>query len=329
MLRLGILGAGHFAERHLTALEHLSERALPVMVARKRLDLPFEAAEAAGAALVSPDALLESADIDAVVVCSPNHLHRQHTEAALHAGKHVFCEKPMALTSEDADAMVRTAAGSRCLLMVGHLTRHMAVYAAAGEILESGRLGKPRSAYASRLQVGGSESWRMDPRVGGGAPFDLLIHDFDLMNWYLGRPRAITARGHRHRQGAYEHLAAILTYDNGLVAVVEGGFQLRPGAGLRAMLRVVCERGHLEVDTTDVAFPIRVFPEGAEEEKIAVDQSEASLLGVMSELNEFIDAVEGKDPARLTVEDARLAVRCAALATKSADTAQELAFDTE
>ena len=232
MLRIGILGAGHFAAAHLQALQRLKDRARVVCYARRDAGRAFPEADAVGAAPIPLDDALESGDVDAVAVCVPNHLHRHCTEGALRAGKHVFCEKPLAMTVEDADAVIGAAEESKRVLVVGHLTRHVPAYVKVAEILETGRLGKPHAMYASRMHCGGGRSWRMDPEVGGGVVFDLLVHDLDLMNWYLGMgksanqeegsfrgPRSVIARGHRHPQGSYDYIAAIFSDPDDVIAV--------------------------------------------------------------------------------------------------------------
>jgi predicted dehydrogenase len=337
MLRIGILGAGHFAAAHLQALQQLKDRARVVGYARRDAGRAFPEADAIGAAPISLDEALESGDIDAVAVCVPNHLHRHCTEGALRAGKHVFCEKPLAMTVEDADAVMRAAEESKRVLVVGHLTRHVPAYVKVAEILETGRLGKPRAMYASRMHCGGGRSWRMDPETGGGVVFDLLVHDFDLMNWYLGMwksgsqeeeslrgPRSVTARGHRHPQGSYDYIAATFSYPNEVIGVAEGGFVFRPPAGLRSTLRVIGERGHIEVNTNDPAAPIRVFEEGVPEQSIRVKLDSLLIDGLVAEYEEFLDAVDGNVRGRLRVRDARNAVACAAAVVCAADTGREV-----
>ncbi len=327
MWRIGILGAGHFAAAHIQALDRLRGRAGVVAYARRDTGRAFPEAQAAGAPERSIEAMLESPDIDAIAVCVPNHLHRRFAEAALQAGKHVFCEKPLALNVSDADDLVDAARVSRRCLMTGHLTRHVPAYVRAAEILASGRLGAPRAMYVQRMHCGGGRSWRMDPDIGGGVVFDLLVHDFDLMNWYLGeaRPRRVTARGHRHEQGGYDYVAAIFSGGpGGVVAVAEGGFVFRPPAGLRSILRVVCERGHVEVNTNDLAAPIRVFEEGKDEEAIRVPLKDLLIDGLAAEYTEFLDALEGNMRGRLRLEDARSAVACAEAVIQAADTGSEV-----
>lgn len=324
MHRIGILGAGHFAAAHLTALARFEDCARAVSFARRNPGTPFPEAAEAGAKETDIDALLAAPEIDAVVVCVPNHLHRTYAEAALRAGKHVFCEKPLALNVADADAVLAAATESGRTLIVGHLTRHVPAYVAVAEILESGRLGAPRAGYASRMHCGGGRSWRMDAQVGGGVVFDLLIHDLDLLNWYFGPPERVVARGHRHEQGGYDHAAAIFSYANGVTTIVEGGFVFRPPAGLRSTLRVVCERGHIEVNTNDLDAPIRVFEEGQPEQKITVPLQDLLVDGLAAEYEEFFDAIEGNPHNRLDPRDARTAVACAAALIEAADTGVEV-----
>ncbi len=327
MYRIGILGAGHFAAAHLQAIARHKERARAVCFARQSSGAEFAKAKEEDVAEVSVEELLESSEIDVVSICVPNHLHRRFAEAALLAGKHVFCEKPLALNVADADAVLRAAQSRGRKLLVGHLTRHIPAYVKVSEILGSGRLGTPRAGYVSRMHCGGGRSWRMDPEIGGGVIFDLLIHDLDLLNWYFGAPKSVVARGHRHEQGGYDYAAAIFTFENGVTAVAEGGFVFRPPAGLRSSLRIVCERGHIEVNTNDLAAPIRVFEEGVPEEAISVPMQDLLAEGLASEYQEFFDMIEAKPGGRLEPADARTAVACAAAIVQAADSGEEVAIE--
>jgi myo-inositol 2-dehydrogenase/D-chiro-inositol 1-dehydrogenase len=318
MLHVGIIGAGHFAARHVAALGAMGERVRLSLAARRNVAEPFPEAEALGARVVAPEALLKSLDIDAVIICSPNFLHRGQAEAALAAGKHVFCEKPLALSVEDVDAVIATAEAAGRVLMVGHTTRYSPVYAATADYLQSGCLGEPLTVYTSRLHTGVEREWRMDPQMGGGVGFDLLIHDLDLLNWYLGRPKTVVARGHRHPRGAHDHLSALFTFPTGVNAVAEGSFLLREPAGLTALLRIVCEHGHIEVDSHRAEA--RVFQEGKPEEALPLISESETPTGVAGELAEFVETVERGVRGRLRIEDARQAVESAALTVQAADT---------
>jgi len=327
MLRLGLIGAGHFAKAHVEALAQLTERIRLTAVARRSTSQSFPEAEALGASMMPVDELIAADTIDAVTVCAPNHLHRRFAEAALRAGKHVFCEKPLAMTVADADATIAAADASGRVLVVGHVTRHLALYRAVAEILESGRLGAVRTAYVNRLHSGEGRWWRMNPEIGGGVVFDLLVHDFDLLGWYMGTPESVVARGHRHPQGAYDHVAAIFTYADGRTALAEGGLHLRPPCGVRSALRIVCARGHVEVVTPGGATPIGVFEEGHDETRLSVPMENQRTEALVGEYTEFVDAIDGDVQGRLRLEDARLAVAHAALTVRAADTGETERFD--
>src|SRR5581483_8683347 len=112
------------------------------------------------------------------------------TEAALAAGKHVFLEKPIALTLEDADAIVAAAERSGRMLMVGLVLRFWPEYVELQRRVAAGELGRPLAVSALRLSPPADwNDWMADRSQSGGTPVDLLIHDFDQMNWLLGTPR--------------------------------------------------------------------------------------------------------------------------------------------
>ncbi|MCP4640558.1 MAG: Gfo/Idh/MocA family oxidoreductase [bacterium] len=316
MLRVGMIGAGGFATKHVNALAELSDRARLVQLARRDPSVPCAAAP--DIPVTSLDDLIESPDVDAVCVCSPNHLHPEHVERVLGAGKHVFCEKPLALTVADADALIARAEQAGRVLMVGHLTRHASLYATVARVLETGDFGAIRTVYSGRLQGATKASWRMDPIQGGGAAFDLLIHDFDVLNWYLGPPESIVACGRRHAMGAHASMTVTLQYADGATATAEGGFVLPPGSAFRALLRVVAEKAYLEVDTLEPDSPIRIHRDG-ELEIVTPSSPGPGFDGIPGEWCEFLDAIDGKAPVHLTPANARLAVLCAESAVRSAE----------
>jgi UDP-N-acetylglucosamine 3-dehydrogenase len=138
-------------------------------------------------------AMLKAKDIDAIVVAGPNSLHAQHSIAALDAGKHVLCEKPMATTRADAKAMLAAAKKSKKYLMIGLNQRLMPAHVRAKEILAGGKLGKVLS-FRTAFKHPGPEGWAID---GGKSWFfnkgaaimgvcgDLGVHKADLLRWLL------------------------------------------------------------------------------------------------------------------------------------------------
>ena len=143
------------------------------------------------------DALLADPAVDLVYVATPNHLHRAAVEACAAAGKPVLCEKPMAATLADAQAMARAVRAAGIVYGTAFDQRHHPVHRALREAIAAGRIGTPtavRIVYACWVDplwrpCAGADNWRIDPaQAGGGALMDLAPHGLDLVEFLLGRP---------------------------------------------------------------------------------------------------------------------------------------------
>jgi 1,5-anhydro-D-fructose reductase (1,5-anhydro-D-mannitol-forming) len=158
------------------------------------------AALAPGAACrANLDQFLDAPGLDAVYIATPNHLHRPLCEAAARAGKHVLCEKPMATTLADAEAMTRACRDAGVSYGTAFDQRFQARHRLLREIVAAGRLGTVTAArihYACWTPAdwvppsqAAHDNWRIDPaRAGGGAFIDLAPHGLDLLQWLLGEP---------------------------------------------------------------------------------------------------------------------------------------------
>ncbi|MGB8001952.1 MAG: Gfo/Idh/MocA family oxidoreductase [Anaerobacillus sp.] len=194
-LKVGVIGCGSIAKhRHLPeyAAHTQIEIAAVCDIVKTRAD---EIAVLYGAvAYESFEELLQNEDIDAVSVCTPNYLHAPISIAALKAGKHVLCEKPMATSRVDAEQMIETARTSGKKLMIAHNQRFVPSHAKARDIVASGDIGK---VYSFRTAFGhpGPEGWSVDGKESWffekekafiGAMGDLGVHKTDLIRYLLG-----------------------------------------------------------------------------------------------------------------------------------------------
>jgi predicted dehydrogenase len=137
------------------------------------------------------DTLIARADLDAVVVCTPNHLHEEMAIAALDAGKHVFVERPLATTSAGAARVVRAAERAGRVLVPGMPHRFRPGVVALRNFIAGGELGQVyavRGSWMTRLMPGSRHSWRYERRAGGGALIDLGVPALDLCLWLIGFP---------------------------------------------------------------------------------------------------------------------------------------------
>jgi predicted dehydrogenase len=197
VLTLGIIGLGRAGEQQAAAAcstEGLAVTALydPLTERASRVASTIGSAAVAS----SVDELVNSPKVDAVIVASPDHLHREHTIAALNAGKHVLCEKPMASSMSDCKAMVEASERTGRRLMIGHLVRFTPVFEDIKRLVDAGTLGDIYYVGADYQhdyeRLGG---WRFDPRIsrhlflGGGC------HAVDLARWFTTDLTQVSAAG--------------------------------------------------------------------------------------------------------------------------------------
>jgi predicted dehydrogenase len=171
------------------------------------------------------DTVLADRDIDAVDICLPTDLHAPIAIAALRAGKHVLCEKPMALTATDARCMLEEAERQGRTLMIAHVLRFFPQYAALREAVRGGHLGPVRGAsFRRRCAAPGWGGWLLDAARSGGGVFDLLIHDVDMCLHLFGKPELVSATGYADAARGIDCLDARLSYASGLTATISGGW---------------------------------------------------------------------------------------------------------
>jgi predicted dehydrogenase len=242
VITIAILGGGFMAASHATSYRALGDRVRVKSIASRRSERAAAVAASVGAELTEdlPKAVLDP-DVDAVDICLPTPLHREWAEASFAAGKHVLLEKPIALTLEDADAMRAAAERSGRFFMVGLVLRFWPEYVELQRRLADGELGRPLSVSTMRLSPPADwNDWMGDPAKSGGVPVDLLIHDFDQMNWLLGTARRVFARAPRP-----DHVFAVVEYD-GAEGMAEGSMAMPKAYPFSSNVRVLAEHGVAE-----------------------------------------------------------------------------------
>ena len=239
MIGIAILGGGFMGAAHARNYTQLGDRVRVKWVCSRPSERAAKVAESLGAALTPElDDVLRDSEVDAVDVCLPTPLHRDVTERAFAAEKHVFLEKPIALTLEDADGIIAAAERSGKLFMVGLVLRFWPEYVELGRRVAAGELGRPRAVSTHRLSPPADwNDWMADRNLSGGVPVDLLVHDFDQMNRLLGTPRSVLAR-----EPLPGHVLASVEYD-GAEGVAEGSMQMPHSYPFSSSIRVACERG--------------------------------------------------------------------------------------
>lgn len=194
-VKIGVIGCGSIAKhRHLP--EYANNKNVEIVAV---CDIVAERAQETAdkynaIAYTSYEELLANEDVEAVSVCTPNYLHAPVSIAALKAGKHVLCEKPMATSKEEAEEMIAAAKASNKKLMIAHNQRFVPSHQKARQLVASGELGKIYS-FRTAFGHGGPEGWSVDGENSWffkkeqafiGAMGDLGVHKTDLLRYILG-----------------------------------------------------------------------------------------------------------------------------------------------
>ncbi|HZR92968.1 MAG TPA: Gfo/Idh/MocA family oxidoreductase [Gaiellaceae bacterium] len=320
---VAILGGGFMASAHAAGYRALGERARVKWVASHTSDRARRVAESVGAELTSDlDTAIRDPEVDAVDICLPTPLHRESAERALAASKHVFLEKPIALTLADAEAIGSAAQASGRILMVGMVLRFWPEYVELRRRAAAGELGALRAVSTFRLSPPADwNEWMADRSRSGGTAVDLLVHDFDQMNWLLGAPVAVHAT-----EPAPGHVQALVEYE-GASGLAEGSMRIPSSYPFSSLIRVLGEDGVAEyafsaapvegegnIGASSSARGLRLHRAG--EEAVTVPVESADPWG--PEIAAFVDCLErGRPPDQGTPEQATLALRVSLAAVRS------------
>lgn len=239
--------------------------------------------------------LIAETDVDVIDVCLPTYLHPEYVIAALESGRHVLCEKPMALTPQLADEMIAAAEANDRYLMVGQCLRFWPEYQVLHDAVENETYGELRSLNMYRhggLPIWSWNNWYLDEARSGGMILDLHIHDTDYVNYLLGTPDTIQAVGQHHERGGYRIVHACYSYDDGPQVHMHAGWspaQIPFRMGFDAWF----ERGFLRYE--NYAQPtLKVFKnfEAAEAELVEFEPGS----GYYNEIAYFLDCIENETP---------------------------------
>lgn len=256
-VRIGVIGCGMIAQRaHLLGYAACPDAEIVALcdVMEDRLQ-EVAAKYEVGHTFTDYRRLLEMPEIDAVSVCTPNALHAPMTIDALHAGKHVLVEKPMAITIAEADAMVDAANRAGKFLMVEQAARFDPVSEVAKEILDSGRLGRVLVIKAA-LCHGGPEHWSPTGKwffnkaeAGFGTMADLGIHKADLIRWLTGKEASEVAGFMGTLEKSFseveDNAVAVMKFTDGTLGMLQASWTSKPVGD--ASLVAFCENGVLQV----------------------------------------------------------------------------------
>ena len=271
---VGIIGWGFMGRTHTQAL-----RSLPLFypgagfdvalrcVCSGHLENAREAARVAGFERYTDDyrQLLAMPDIDVVSVCTPNALHEEMVIAALEAGKHVYIDKPLAVTAQSARRIAEAAERAPGFTRMVFNNRYMPATLRARQLMEEGRIGRVLTFSARYLHSGSIDpekavGWKQG--LEGGVLLDMGSHALDLLTWLVGYPRRVLCKsftlyperpapgGGRTRALSEDHVQMLLELEGGAVGSVEAS-KIATGASDELLLEIRGDRGALKWNSMD------------------------------------------------------------------------------
>lgn len=278
-VRIGIVGLGFMAATHIRAYLKTPGAQIVALCSPSGRHLDGDFTNVAGNITTgdplkldvsnirgfrSLNEMLAWGELDVVDICAPTMAHPDLALAALTAGKHVLCEKPMARTSADARRMVQAAEGAKKILMPAMPLRFWPHWAWLREAIRSGEFGRTLSARFRR--VAEPPAWGKkhfgDGALSGGALLDLHVHDTDFVQFAFGKPTAVYSRGYSKYTGAIDHVVTQYEVAGGAIVHAEGSWAMSPGFGFNMSFTANFEKATIDYDSAREAEALKVFEDG-------------------------------------------------------------------
>jgi len=305
MLKVGLIGCGFMGGMH-SACYNVIEGVQVTAVADVRAEKAQEIAKLHGAQIFSTGVeLIENADVDVIDICLPTYLHTEHAVMAMKKGRNVFLEKPVCLTKEEGELLLKTQKETGAIVQVGQVIRMWDEYMWLKEAADSGKFGKIHSAVFNRLSsypTWAWEGWLHDGEKSGSAALDMHIHDVDFMRYLMGEPESLTSQATRDDNGMIEQIFTSFKYADA-VASVECSWHYPVDFPFTATFRVMFDKATVVND----ANGLNVYYKDGGKEKVEIESSYegnndiggniSSLGGYYNELKYFVNKLNaGEEP---------------------------------
>ena len=320
-IRIGIIGAGYIGGVHAQVLardERVRIAAIHDVVEERAQRL----AQASGAtAARSVEELIEASD--AIYITTPNTKHTELAIAAVEAAKHVFCEKPMATSMEDARKVFEAARESKNVFQVGHNRRFAPVYATLRQMLAEE--SDPHSAHIkmNRGELINPE-WVGDPSVTGGFLYETTIHIFDMMRFLFGEVSQLMAIGSSHEYPETDDFSVLLGFASGLHATLCSSAD---ASWLFPFERVEVFCHHRTIVTREMES--LVSSEGLQGKEVTLSMHQLSKeekWGYVQEDKAFVDSILNGTSASVTALDGYKSVELVDACYRSVQTGERIRF---
>lgn len=316
MVNIGVVGVGFMGVTHFKAIDKVKGGKVAAICTRDEKKLRGDWRSVQGnfgggggvqdlkgiAAYGDIDDLLADPKIDLVDICLPTNMHVEWTLKAFAAGKHVFLEKPIALTLKEADQLIAAAKKHKRRFMVAHVLRYFPEFSLIKQVVDSKECGPVLAAHFKRI-ISRPAWWApKDLQRTGGPAIDLHIHDADFVQYVFGLPQSVNSSGYVGKGSTVEYINTHYHYGGKSKAIsAEGGWLAQAGCPFEHGYDVYFEEGTLKYNSSWGQPPVLLTKDG-KTRKPKLPGKDA----FVGQLQEAVDAVRtGKDSKILGAQSAR------------------------
>ncbi|MEX1103403.1 MAG: Gfo/Idh/MocA family oxidoreductase [Dehalococcoidia bacterium] len=337
MIRIGLIGAQFIGNLYVYSLRQVPGAEITA-VASPHTAADFAARHSIQAHYTDYREMIRTAPIDAVAIAAPNDLHHDACLAAAEAGKHVLCEKPLAMSLAESDAMVAACRDAGVVLFYGENLLFAPMYTKVRDLVKKGAVGQPFLVKQAQCHGGPYSPWFWDvDRAGGGVLLDMGCHSIHSICHTMGEwPEAVTATigqyKHAGKGRGEDHTTVLLHFPGNRLGIAENSWAMPGGTDY---LEVYGPEGRLAANLERGAALI-MYRAPAEESAADAAGSrtgwqfpmyeEAWQFGFPQELQHFVDLIEGRAESRSTGEDGRRVLEIICAAYESARTQRRVAL---
>jgi predicted dehydrogenase len=340
-VRVGLIGTGFIGHIHALSLQHTPNAEL-VAVASKSPGKSAQFAHERGIPYAYNDyrQLLESSDVDAVVIGIPNYLHEEAVVAAAGAGKHILIEKPFARTIEEGQRMLAAIGKAGVKMVYGEMLCFSPKYARAKRLVDEGALGDVFLVKQSEQHDGPHMPWFWDVNLsGGGVLLDMGCHSIEFARWILGKPKVksvLATMGtfvHKDRTLGEDHSICIVHFENNAMSVAENSWAKTGGIDDRC--EIFGSKGNTSADLihgnalmthSKVGYGYAVEKADTTQGWTFTGFEEEWNYGFPQEIQHFVNVVLGKENPVETGDDGLEVLKIIYAAYQSAGEGREIFF---
>lgn len=325
-IRVGVLGFGFIGKIHAKAVVNSTSGQLAGIWTQpdKTMD-EVKSLYPNVKLFTTPEEMVTSPDLDAIVIGMPNAFHHPLAQKALETGKHVLVEKPMAMSVEESMQMAQLADSRKLTLMVAHMWRFDREVRAVRELVESGKLGEIVKTKSYGIHENwGPAGWFVQKKLaGGGALIDMGVHAIDTTRYLLGDPNPVSVYAVvETRYGNYDVDDAgvmVIRWDNNVTSVIESGWWNTHMDGPEASTQIFGKSGYARVFPTLAKFSTGSEP-WLPRFPVRADHCEQPMYDL--QMVEFLDAVQNKRTPVPGIAEGLTVMRICEAAYKSAQTGE-------